>query len=194
MTNTPNCAKCKDKKCRGGKDCYNKSLKSKKHYEVPTIVELHKAATKIEGKYYCKETRLNEIILFAKELKVKTIGIAFCVGLSEEAEKTEEILSRHFKVVSVCCKVTGTNKKDYKLKQINPAKEEVMCNPAIQAELLNDAKTELNVVIGLCVGHDSIFYMTSKAPVTTFITKDRVLAHNPAAALYCHYIRDNFET
>ncbi|MGD9581905.1 MAG: DUF1847 domain-containing protein, partial [Vampirovibrionia bacterium] len=76
MTNTPKCAKCKDKKCKGGKDCYRKMMKSKKLYEHPTIQEINKAATKIEGKYYCKEPRLNEIILFAKELKVKTIGLA----------------------------------------------------------------------------------------------------------------------
>ena len=45
-------------------------------------------------------------------------------------------------------------------------------------------KTDLNVIIGLCVGHDSLFIKYSKALVTTLITKDRVLGHNPAAALY----------
>ena len=40
------------------------------------------------------------------------------------------------------------------------------------------------MVVGLCVGHDSLFYKYSKALCTTLITKDRVLAHNPAGALY----------
>ena len=40
------------------------------------------------------------------------------------------------------------------------------------------------MLVGLCVGHDAIFTRHSKAPVTTFIVKDRVLGHNPAAALY----------
>ena len=61
---------------------------------------------------------------------------------------------------------------------------EALCNPVLQARLLNKEKTDLNVIIGLCVGHDSLFIKYSKAPVTTLITKDRVLGHNPAAALY----------
>ncbi|MDD4572348.1 MAG: DUF1847 domain-containing protein, partial [Clostridia bacterium] len=44
----------------------------------------------------------------------------------------------------------------------------------------------LNVVIGLCVGHDTLFYKYAESPVTTLITKDRALAHNPAGALYCY--------
>jgi len=154
---------------------------------------LHQAATAIEGQYYCKETRLGETILFAKKLGYKKIGLAFCIGLSEEAGIIEEILSRHFDVVSVCCKVSGINKQDFGLQQIDPDDREVMCNPAGQAQLLNEADTHLNIICGLCVGHDAIFNKTSKAPVTTLIAKDRVLAHNPAAAVYCRYIRRRFD-
>ena len=39
------------------------------------------------------------------------------------------------------------------------------------------------------MGHDSLFYKHSKAPVTTLVVKDRKLGHNPVAALYCPYIR-----
>ena len=59
-----------------------------------------------------------------------------------------------------------------------------MCNPIMQAEVLNKEGTDLNIVIGLCVGHDSLFYKHSDALCTTLVTKDRVLAHNPVAALY----------
>jgi uncharacterized metal-binding protein len=38
--------------------------------------------------------------------------------------------------------------------------------------------------VGLCVGHDSLFFRHSEAPVTVLVAKDRVLAHNPAAGLY----------
>ncbi len=63
-----------------------------------------------------------------------------------------------------------------------------MCNSVTQAKLLNKAKTDLNVLVGLCVGHDSLFIKFSKAPVTVLAAKDRVLAHNPLAALYAgHY-------
>jgi len=50
--------------------------------------------------------------------------------------------------------------------------------------VLNDADTDFNVVLGLCVGHDSLFFKYSKAPVTVLVAKDRVLGHNPVAALY----------
>ena len=41
-----------------------------------------------------------------------------------------------------------------------------------------------NIVIGLCVGHDTLFLRHSKVPTTVMIVKDRVLQHNPVAALY----------
>ena len=60
----------------------------------------------------------------------------------------------------------------------------VACNPVLQAQLLNEAGTELNIVMGLCVGHDSLFYKHAKAVTTTLVVKDRVLVHNPVMALY----------
>jgi len=162
-------------------------------YQDKQIAELHRAASVIEAGYYGKETRLGEIILFAKELRYKKTGLAFCIGLSEEAKIIEQILLKHLKVVSVCCKVCGIDKKDFDLPQILPDNHEVMCNPAGQAQLLNEAGTELNIICGLCVGHDAIFSKVSKAPVTTLIAKDRVLAHNPAAAIYSQYIRKRFD-
>lgn len=59
-----------------------------------------------------------------------------------------------------------------------------MCNPVLQAKILNEQKTDFNVMIGLCVGHDSLFLKHVEAPTTVLIVKDRVLVHNPAAALY----------
>jgi uncharacterized metal-binding protein len=67
----------------------------------------------------------------------------------------------------------------------------VTCNPAEQARVLEEEGCQLLVVMGLCVGHDSIFYRHAKAPVTTLLVKDRKLGHNPAAAIYCRYIRNN---
>ena len=59
-----------------------------------------------------------------------------------------------------------------------------MCNPIHQAKRLNAEGTELNIIMGLCVGHDCLFTKYSEAPVTTLVAKDRVLGHNPVAALY----------
>jgi len=188
----PRCGRCESKECRDGKDCFSQAGNHKQLYQDSQITVLHKAASAIEGRYYGKETRLGEIILFAKELGYKKIGLAFCIGLSEEAKIIDKILSKHFEVVSVCCKVCGIDKKEFDLLQISSENAEVMCNPAGQAQLLNNAETQLNVLCGLCVGHDAIFSKVSEAPVTTLIAKDRVLAHNPAAAIYCQYIRKRF--
>ena len=67
--------------------------------------------------------------------------------------------------------------------QIRPGRHESLCNPVSQAELLNGSGCEFNVVLGLCVGHDSLFYRYSDGLATALVTKDRVLAHNPIGAL-----------
>jgi uncharacterized metal-binding protein len=189
---SPQCAQCESKKCRDGKDCFSKESNHKQLYQNSSIAELHRAASTVEARHYGKETRLGEVILLAKQLGYKKIGLAFCIGLSEEAKIIDEILSKHFRVVSVCCKVCGFDKNDFDLPQISSESYEVMCNPAGQAQMLNDAGTQLNVLCGLCVGHDAIFTRVSEAPVTTLIAKDRVLAHNPAGAVYSRYIRKHF--
>ena len=187
---SPRCGRCESKECRDGKDCFSQDSNHRQLYQDSRIAKLHKAASAIEAGYYGKETRLGEVILWAKELGYQRIGLAFCIGLSEEAKIIDEILSKHFEVVSVCCKVCGIDKKDFDLPQISSEGQEVMCNPAGQAQLLNEAETQLNVLCGLCVGHDAIFSKVSEAPVTTLIAKDRVLAHNPAGAIYSSYIRN----
>jgi len=189
---SPRCAQCESKECRDGKDCFSKIGNHKQLYQDSDIAEMHRAASAIEARYYGKETRLGEVILLGKQLQYKKIGLAFCIGLSEEAKVIDEILSKHFEVVSVCCKICGIDKKDFDLQQISSEDYEVMCNPAGQAQMLNEAETQLNIICGLCVGHDVIFAKVSDAPVTTLIAKDRVLAHNPAGAIYSRYIRKHF--
>jgi len=85
------------------------------------------------------------------------------------------------------CKVGCTPKEtlgieDYQ--KVRPGEYESMCSPIAQAAVLNDSETEFNIVLGLCVGHDSLFFSHSRAPATVFAVKDRVMGHNPIAALY----------
>jgi uncharacterized metal-binding protein len=119
----------------------------------------------------------------------KKIGMAFCMGLRGEAEIAARIMRRKgLDVVSAVCKTGGIAKESVgipKENKIKPDEFEAMCNPIAQAKLLNGEGTQLNVVVGLCVGHDALFYRHSDAFVTTLVTKDRVLAHNPAGAIYC---------
>ena len=189
---SPRCARCDNKECRQGKDCFGQADTHTEFYADQDIKRLLRAAAGIEAKHYGQKTRLGEIIEFARCLVCKRIGLAFCVGLSEEASIIEAVLSERFDVVSVCCKICGIDKKAFDLPYLRNSDHESTCNPAGQADLLNKAGSELNVVCGLCVGHDAIFSKASQAPVVTLIAKDRVLAHNPAAALYCQYIRKRF--
>jgi len=191
---TTDCASCETRLCRDGEDCFAVSEEHRSLYEDGQTVRLHKGASAIEARHYCKEPRLAEVILFAKELGIRKVGLAFCIGLASEAAVIEKILARHFDVVSVCCKVGGIAKRTLGLESIDSQNEnEVMCNPAGQAELLNEAGTELNILCGLCVGHDAVFGKASKAPATTLIVKDRVLAHNPIGVVYCQYLRRRLE-
>lgn len=143
------------------------------------------ASAEVEYEGYCRLTRVEEIMAFARKIGARKIGIANCIGLQNEARIFARILrANDFEPYAVICKVEGRAKSSAGI----PAQcEEIgaaMCNPILQARLLNEAHTDLNVVIGLCVGHDSLFYRYSEAYVTTLVTKDRVLGHNPAAALY----------
>ncbi len=181
------CALCDNKDCRQGKNCTD--IATEIDYEP--ALETMQAAAEVESRYM-ELTRLEELILFCKKMKFKKVGLAFCIGLSEEARIVHRILARDFEVHSVCCKVGGIDKSDLGLVKIRGAEaHETMCNPLGQARVLNAAGTELNIILGLCIGHDILFTGHSDAPVTTLAVKDRVLAHNPLGAVYSRYYREN---
>jgi uncharacterized metal-binding protein len=90
-------------------------------------------------------------------------------------------------VSSVVCKVGGTPKEILGLREEEKVKIgqfENMCSPIVQATILNEEKTDFNILVGLCMGHDSLFLKYSEALCPVLIAKNRVLGHNPAAALY----------
>ncbi len=143
------------------------------------------AAGEVEHDHYCQYTRIEEIMAYAKKMGFKKLGIATCVGLISESRTLASILRHNgFEVYGIGCKAGVQKKTSVGIPERCCSIGENMCNPILQAKLLNQAKTELNIVVGLCVGHDSLFYKYSDALVTTAVTKDRVTGHNPAAALY----------
>jgi len=158
--------------------------------------KLGATASIIEASGYMKWPRLKEIIEYARRLNIKRIGVAFCIGLKTEANFACQALENAgFKVFSVCCKVGSINKGDVGLPReywLSSRDFEAICNPIGQAMVLNALKTDLNILIGLCVGHDSLFYRYSKAPVVTLVAKDRVTGHNPVAVLYSRYYQRVF--
>ncbi|MDI6859046.1 MAG: DUF1847 domain-containing protein [Methanocellales archaeon] len=187
------CALCDDKTCYQGKDCTALKERVVSAYKAKDEnVKIMTAAANLEARHYMKLTRLEELITFCKSMDYKKLGIAFCIGLESEANVLHEILEKDFEVYSVCCKICGIDKEDFDLEKIKNDRYEAMCNPIGQAMMLNEKDTDLNIICGLCLGHDTLFSKYSEAPVTTFIVKDRVLAHNPAGAIYSKYYRRKF--
>lgn len=155
----------------------------------PETNKIFRAAAEIEGLYYGRLTRVEEICLFAQKIGAKKIGIATCMGLVNEAQTFAKVLKAKGldSVCAVVCKVGGIDKTEAGIPdniKVHPGEHESTCNPIVQARIMNEQGTDLNVICGLCVGHDTLFIKHSEAPVTYLIVKDRVLGHNPAAALY----------
>lgn len=193
---TPSCVDCGTQNCKF-KDksypefCPTVNLRKEdlewalEKYEEDNKHEIMVASAEVEYEGYCSLTRVEEIIRFARKIGAKRIGIANCIGLINEARIFARILRKNgFEPYSVICKVAGYDKSSIGIPKQCEEIGASMCNPILQARLLNESKMDLNVVIGLCVGHDSLFYKYSEAYVTTLITKDRVTGNNPAAPLY----------
>ena len=170
-----------------------------KEYDRLEVREFARQASRQEAACYANrhqrpyvmqptKTRVVEIYEFAEKMQYRRLGLAFCVGLAKEAGIVEEILKdRGFEVISVLCKAGRTSKDRIGIEdedKIHQGTDESMCNPIFQAKLMNHEKTELNILLGLCVGHDSIFFKYAEAPTTVLAVKDRVTGHNPLAAIY----------
>jgi len=154
----------------------------------PFVMEVANASARVEAEGYGVWCRVEEICQFAHKMGFRKIGIASCISFVDLARVMSAILESHgFEVASVACKNGSVPKEMIGIKEeqkVRPGNWESMCNPVSQATLLNSAGCELNVVMGLCVGHDSLFYRHAEGLVTTLVVKDRVLAHNPVGALH----------
>jgi len=183
------CGKCKQMDCyREEKDCTGRRDELAALYADPEKQKIMRAAFGLEvdesGRLL---TRVEEIVRFAGRMEYRHLGIAFCAGCSREGAALHRLLESRFTITSVCCSVCGMGIETVLPDAPGDSDHRVMCNPLAQAEILNRAETDLNIVIGLCVGHDILFAGESKAPVTTLVVKDRVLVNNPAGVLGSFY-------
>ncbi len=200
MTNEPtqlSCVDCAVKACKKGEAdkypafCLTKNMdpsllqEALACYDEPENHNIMVNAANVESEFYGKMTRVQETVEFAKRIGAKKIGIATCMGLLEEAKIFTKILRKNgFEVFGICCKAGAVPKVQIGIDAKCENSGKTMCNPILQAKTLNAEHTDLNVAIGLCVGHDSLFYKYSDALVTTLVAKDRVTGHNPCAVLY----------
>lgn len=205
-----NCAKCQRQVCNspareeGPDNCPIKIVpevikKAAERYSTPEVLDFARNASRQEGSGYLRlphspagpspvKSRVEEIMEFAGRMGYKRLGVGFCGGVQFEASLLVPVLeNRGFEVVSVCCKCGAIPKEDLGIKdweKVSPGQFEAMCNPIAQAEILNSYKTDFNMVMCLCVGHDSLFMKNSEAPCTVLAAKDRLFGHAPLQALY----------
>ena len=177
---------------------------ARRAYADPRVREFARLASVQEGECYldrdkppflphCGKTRIQEVCEFARKIGARKLGLAFCVGLAQEARTLHDIFSAQgFETASVVCKA-GRILKEESLgvrddEKILIGTAESACNPVAQARILNRVGTDLNVLLGLCVGHDALFFKHADAYTTVLAVKDRVTGHNPLAALYTSHM------
>lgn len=198
-----NCLSCEDRRCQRGESCILASLQSGRKPEetgkraLSEVIDADElrcildAATDISAEHERILCRVSELVYFCLEMEYRRIGIAFCMDLIDPTRTLATLLERFFEVFPVGCKIGAKAVDD----PFSPAlatdgdlaQARIACNPVGQAEALNRIGTDLNVVVGLCMGHDCIFNRMSHAPVTTLFVKDRSLANNPIGAMYSDY-------
>ena len=171
------CAYCQKHSChknemeKAPQNCPTKNEKKEleeisKVYNDKENYNIAKASAEVVMDNYGTKPRVKEIIDFCNKMKYKKIGLAFCVGLSKEASIFAQILRKHgFEVESIICKVGNVNRKNIGINDCDVP----MCNPIAQAEFLNKEKTEFNIVLGLCVGHDTLFFKYCTQPFRSYL-------------------------
>lgn len=173
-TGAIDCLACADRACLRGEGCPHVGVRTAVADEFgPTLEAAWDVACENE-RMLC---RLAELVYFALEMGYTRLGVAFCADLLEPASVLTGVLRRFFDVLPVCCKV-GAAADEHGV---------MPCSPLTQAAVLNEAATDLNVLVGLCVGADGVLSRASHAPVTTIFVKDKSLANNPIGAVYSHY-------
>jgi len=206
---SPQCVKCNIQRC-GSKEPDKKVPAScptekypdlvretKERYKLPENREIIKGwfglMSKILNPEKHKEkyswSRVDEVMEYARLRGMKRLGIATCYSLVPESKLLSDILEHNgFEVISVSCLCGELNPQELGM----PGN--IFCNPIMQAEVLDREKTELNIMMGLCVGHDILFLKHSKTETTPLVVKDRSTGHNPVAALYQSqgFFRDRF--
>lgn len=205
-----NCAKCPRPVCNslawedGPDNCPHKLVPEVIHAATekcfgPELQDFALKASRQEGSGYMRlphspngpspvKSRLEEIMEFAERMGYTRLGVAYCGGVQFEASLLVPILeNRGFEIVSVQCKCGSVSKEELGIEdweKVSPGHFEAMCHPVAQAEILNSYRTELNIMVCLCVGHDSLFLKHSAAPCTVLAAKDRVYGHAPLMAVY----------
>ncbi len=180
------CLACADRVCMAGLPCPQVG-RTQPPVLTPEVRRTLEAAADIAVDQDPQLCRIAELVYLCLEMEYRRVGLAFCVELLEPTRIVEGVLRRFVEVVPVCCTITAGEAEGASRAATGAESAGWACNPLLQAAVLNAAGTDLNVLIGLCIGADAVFTATSAAPVTALFVKDRSLANNPIGAVYSEY-------
>ena len=152
-------------------------------YRRPNSIanRLYGGFSKLVGSGGSKRSRIEHIMEFSRAVGFQRIGIAACAFYLPQIYYLRSILEDHgFSCMGLSCKIGGLTFADIGIPNDS---NWILCNPLAQAFILNDFQTELNITVGLCMGHDLIFQSYSNAPVTNYTVKEKISDDNPVATL-----------
>jgi uncharacterized metal-binding protein len=164
--------------------------KAKRAYAEPEVVDIYTAACVVGKKNDGYRARIEEALDFAQQMQFTRVGFAACVAFVNELRVIRRLFTQAgLEVFSAGCQIGRSSAMERGLPHLEAYPDNSTCNPIAQAEILNKEKTQLNFILGLCMGHDILFTNYSRAPVSTLIVKDRLMGNNPAAAVYGWHAR-----
>jgi len=171
---TVHCADCKAYVCRRGGPMEATPDFCPMRGDFPEFEELYSEgedlallsqAALVESGGYCRWTRVREVGEFCKLMEYGRVGLAHCPDMVAWAERVKMAL------------------RDFEIDAILPPSASVG-DPVGQGRFFADEGTDLNVIAGMCVGHEAMFLRATEAPAVSLIARDVRLLHNPVAGLY----------
>jgi uncharacterized metal-binding protein len=178
------CINCLDRVCLSGGTCPGVVPELHCSHSVAEQLQILDVAADIASETERRLCRVAEFVHFCHGMNYEHVGVAFCVQLFRETQILTHVLRRFLRVSTVCCKLGGQQVSE---DRDAAGVQRIACNPIGQAAELNRVETDVNAMVGLCMGCDLLFARHSIAPVSTLFVKDRCLANNPVGALYSHY-------
>ncbi|SDP84157.1 DUF1847 domain-containing protein [Desulforhopalus singaporensis] len=130
---------------------------AKREYRKDENIRLYSAACEVGAVNDGFRPRIEEALHFAKQLNCTRVGLAACAAFENETRILKSLFRKEgIQVFCTNCPIGGVTAEERGLPQlaeyINSA-----CNPIAQAKILNRERTELNFIVGLCMGHDMVY-------------------------------------
>ena len=179
------CVQCRSKQCRTAEACEVGSFETEhiaERYRTEDAQRIvQSAAALVDDGRAGTLSRLDELVEFIGRQNYKKVGLANCYGMETDAQRMKQYFrERGIVLRTVSCTVGGMPQSTVNAKSSDP---HVSCNPLGQAAQLNAERTDLVILMGICLGHDILLQRSLSCDVTTFVVKDRLHQHRPLDAL-----------